>query len=261
MTLAVHAARHVFERNLLSYRRLWIIFVAGFVEPVFYLLGLGVGLGALIGDVTINEGTADATVVRYAAFVAPGLIAASAMNGAVFDATFNFFYKLKYAKTFEAMLSTPLRLVDVVLGEIAWAMFRSVAYAAAFLAVAASLGLVESWWSILTIPVALIIGSAFASAGVALTSYMRSWHDFDYIQLVLQPLFLASTTFYPLTVYPEWARPIVQATPLYHGVSLCRNLALGAPGFADLGHLAYLVAMAAIGTVMARRRLDTLLLT
>ncbi len=255
MTVAFRAAGHVFERNVLSYRRLWIIFVAGFVEPVFYLFGLGVGLGALIGDVEI-----DGRSVEYAAFVAPGLIAASAMNGAVFDATFNFFYKLKYAKTFEAMLTTPLRLVDIVIGETTWAMFRSLVYAAAFLGVAASLGLIESWWAILTIPVALLIGSAFASAGAALTSYMRSWHDFDYIQLVLQPLFLASTTFYPLTVYPGWARPIVQATPLYHGVSLCRNLALGAPGLADLGHLAYLVVMTVIASALARRRLDSLLL-
>ncbi len=249
-------ARHVFERNVLSYRRLWLVFIAGFVEPVFYLLGLGVGLGQLIGDVDVNG-----TAVEYAAFVAPGLIAASAMNGAVFDATFNFFFKLKYAKTFEAMLSTPLGLLDIVIGEIAWAMFRATIYAAAFLAVAAGLGLIESWWGILTVPASLVIGSTFCALGVALTTFMRSWHDFDYIQLVLQPMFLASTTFYPLAVYPDWAQPIVQATPLYHGVALCRNLALGAPGLADLGHVGYLLALAAVGVVVAKRRLGILLLT
>lgn len=248
-------ARHVFERNVMSYRRLWLVFVAGFIEPVFYLLGLGVGLGQLVGDVAVAG-----TTVEYAAFVAPGLIAASAMNAAVFDSTFNFFYKLKYAKTFDAMLVTPLRLGDVVTGEVAWSMTRSGIYAAIFLAIASVLGLIDSWWSLLTIPAALLIGIAFSAVGTALTSFMRSWHDFDYIQLGLQPLFLASTTFFPLTVYPEWSRPIVQATPLYHGVTLCRNLAFGAQSLGDLWHVAYFVAMAALGVALTKGRLRSLLM-
>ena len=248
-------ARHVFERNVMSYRRLWIVFAAGFIEPIFYLLGLGVGLGQLVGDVSVGGKT-----VEYAAFVAPGLIASSAMNGAVFDATFNFFYKLKYAKTFDAMLVTPLSLGDVVLGEIAWSMTRSGIYAAIFLAVAAGLGLIASWWALLTIPAALLIGIAFSAVGTALTSFMRSWHDFDYIQLGLQPLFLASTTFFALSVYPEWARPLVQATPLYHGVDLCRSLAFGTQSLGDLWHVGYFVAMTMAGVAVTSRRLRALLM-
>lgn len=258
MTISLVAipARSVLERNLISYRRLWLVIVAGFVEPVFYLLGLGVGLGSLVGDVEV-----DGTMVEYASFVAPGLLAASAMNGAVFDSTFNFYYKLKYAKTFDAMLHTPLALTDIVLGELAWATVRGGVYAAAFLLITVAFGLVHSWWAVLALPAALMIGIAFAAIGVAATSYMKSWHDFDYIQLVLQPLFLASTTFYALDVYPGWARPIVQATPLYHGVALCRSLMLGAPDIADLGHVAYLAVLGVVGATLARRRLDALLRT
>ncbi len=248
-------SRHVLERNLLSYRRLWLIFVAGFVEPVFYLFGLGIGLGELVGEVEVGG-----IPVEYAAFVAPGLIASSAMNGAVFDATFNFFYKLKYAKTFDAMLVTPLSLADIVKGEVGWSMIRGSIYAACFLGVAAALGLITSWWAILTVPAAMLIGLAFASVGTALSSLFRSWHDFDYIQLGLQPMFLASTTFFPLSVFPGWAQPLVQATPLYHGVSLCRNLAFGAPSINDVGHAVYLLGLMTLGVMITQRRLGKLLL-
>lgn len=254
VSLVAIPARSVFERNFLSYRAIWLVMVSGFFEPVFYLFGLGVGLGELVGEVQV-----EGQLVEYAVFVAPGLVASSAMNGAIFDSTFNFYYKLKYAKTFDAMLAAPLSLSDIVVGEVAWAMARGGIYATAFLIVTAALGLVQSWWALLTLPAALLIGVGFSAIGTALTSYMRSWHDFDYVQLTVQPLFLASTTFFALDVYPPWARPLVQATPLYHGVSLCRSLMLGAPDWTDLGHTSYLVAMTALGVTLARRRLDTLL--
>ncbi len=189
------------------------------------------------------------------------MIAASAMNGALFEATFNFFYKLKYAKTFDAMLATPLRLGDIVVGEIGWSMVRGSVYAVGFLLITVVFGMVESWWAVMVIPVSLLIGVAFAALGSAITTFMRSWHDFDYVQLVLQPLFLASTTFYALDVYPSWSHPLVRATPLYHGVTLCRSLMLGSPGWNDLGHVAYLVGLLAIGVVVVRRRLARLLLS
>ncbi len=251
-----HPSRAVIERNILSYRRMWVIIASGFAEPVFYLFGLGVGVGALIGDVEF-----EGRVVDYATFVAPGLVASSAMNGAIFDSTFNFYYKLKYAKTFDAMLATPLRLGDIVVGEIGWSMVRGSVYAVGFLLVTVVFGLVESWWAILVLPVSLLIGVSFAALGSAITTFMRSWHDFDYVQLVLQPLFLASTTFYALDVYPTWTHPIVRLTPLYHGVTLCRSLMLGSPGFNDLGHVAYLVGLLVFGVVLVRRRLARLLLS
>jgi lipooligosaccharide transport system permease protein len=246
----------VVERNILSYRRVWIIIASGFFDPVFYLFGLGVGIGALVGDVEF-----DGRLVEYSTYVAPGLVASSAMNGAIFDATFNFYYKLKYAKTFDAMLATPLRLGDIVVGEIGWSMVRGSVYAVGFLLITVIFGMVESWWAVLVIPVSLLIGVAFAALGSAVTTFMRSWHDFDYVQLVLQPLFLASTTFYALDVYPSWSHPIVRLTPLYHGVTLCRSLMLGSPGWVDLGHVAYLVAMLAGGVLLVRRRLARLLLS
>lgn len=256
VALFLHPSRAVIERNILSYRRMWVIIASGFAEPVFYLFGLGVGVGALIGDVEF-----EGRVVDYATFVAPGLVASSAMNGAIFDSTFNFYYKLKYAKTFDAMLATPLRLGDIVVGEIGWSMVRGSVYAVGFLLVTVMFGLVESWWAILVLPVSLLIGVAFAALGSAITTFMRSWHDFDYVQLVLQPLFLASTTFYALDVYPSWTHPFVRLTPLYHGVTLCRSLMLGSPGWNDLGHVAYLLGVLVFGVLLVRRRLARLLLS
>jgi lipooligosaccharide transport system permease protein len=260
MTLTASAvvspgALRVVERNGMSYRRLWLILASGLFEPVFYLLGLGVGLGQLVGEVQVGGET-----VRYAAFVAPGLLASSAMNGALFDSTYNFFYKLKYGKTFDAMLVTPLSMGDVVVGEIAWAMLRGGFYATVFLLVMLALGLVGSWWALLAVPAALVIGLAFAAVGSAVTSYVRAWQDFELVQLVVQPLFLLSTTFFPLSVYPGWARPVVAATPLFHGVSLVRHLTTGAVGWVDLAHLAYLLCLGLTGAVITSRRLHRLLL-
>lgn len=252
---ALGPAVHVFERNLLSHRRIWLVFISGLIEPIFYLLGLGVALGSLIGEVSF-----DGVPVSYASFVAPGLVASSAMNGAVADATYNFFYKLKYAKTFDTMLATPLTLGQVVVGEVAWSMARGGIYSTIFLAVAGALGLIQSWWALLMIPVALLVGLAFSAVGTAVTSLFRSWHDFDYIQLAVQPMMLASTTFFALSVYPAWARPLVQATPLYHGVALCRQLAFGAPSLSDIGHVGYLLTMTAVGFYFTRKRLSNLLL-
>jgi lipooligosaccharide transport system permease protein len=248
-------ALRVVERNGLSYRRLWLILASGLFEPVFYLLGLGVGLGQLVGEVQVGG-----EAVRYAAFVAPGLLASSAMNGALFDSTYNFFYKLKYGKTFDAMLVTPLSMGDVVVGEIAWAMLRGGFYAATFLLVMLVLGLVGSWWALLTVPAALVIGLTFAAVGSMVTSFVRAWQDFELVQLVITPLFLLSTSFFPLSVYPGWAQPLVAATPLFHGVQLVRHLTLGAVGWIDLVHLGYLLAVGLAAAAVTKRRLHRLLL-
>jgi lipooligosaccharide transport system permease protein len=244
------------ERSVMVARRSWMVLLSGFFEPFFYLLSIRIGLSALVGD--IDDG---GRLIPYDQFVAPGLMAASAMNGAVFDSTFNFYYKLKYAKTFDAMLATPLRLGDIVVGEIAWSMVRGGVYAVAFLLVTLASGFVQSWWAVLVIPASLLIGVSFAALGSAITSFMRSWHDFDYVQLVLQPLFLASTTFYALDVYPDWSHWMVRLTPLYHGVTLCRSLMLGDVSWLDLGHVAYFVGMLMIGVYVVKRRLARLLLS
>jgi lipooligosaccharide transport system permease protein len=248
-------ARAVLERNLTGARRAWVVMLSGFAEPVFYLFSLGVGLGALVGPVPVGG-----RAVPYAAFVAPALLASSAMNGAVFDATFNIFWKLRYARLYDAMLATPLGPRDVALGEVGWAQLRGGAYAAMFLVVMLATGLLQSWWALLALPAALGVGLAFAGVGMAATTFMRSWEDFDLVNLVTLPLLLFSATFYPLSTYPPVLRHLVQVTPLYHGVELLRALCLGTPGPGTLGHLAYLVVLGLAGTAVAGVRLERLLL-
>jgi lipooligosaccharide transport system permease protein len=244
----------LFERNLMSYRRMWPIIVSGFFEPLFYLLSLGFGLGGYVGEVVI-----DGAQIDYAAFVAPGLLAASAMNGAFYDAT-NVFWKLKYQKLYDAILSTPLGPKDVAAGEAVWALFRGLLYAIGFFTVIAALGLVESWWALLALTATVFVGFAFAGMGVAAVTFMRSWQDFDILNLAILPMFLFSATFFPVTAYPTVVRWVVEATPLYRGVVLCRELTTGALSWGSAVSVVYLVAMGVIGLLVVRRRLDTLLL-
>ena len=197
----------------------------------------------------------------YAHFVAPALLAVSAMNGAVFDSTFNVFFKLKYAKIYDAMLATPLRVGDIALGEIVWAQLRGVMYSAAFLLVMLTMGLVHSWWALLALPVTVLVGFAFAAVGMACTSFMRSWQDFDLVTLALMPMFLFSGAFYPLSVYNHQVRILIEALPLYHGIDLLRALTLGRVHVGLLWDVLYLAVMGLLGAVVAARRLERLLLT
>ncbi|CCH28740.1 ABC transporter permease [Actinosynnema sp. NPDC047251] len=242
------------ERAFLVNRRAWLSVVSGFFEPVLFLLSLGFGFGKLVATVAGPGGP-----LPYAEFVAPALLAASAMNGAVFDTTFNLFYKIKYARLYEAMLATPLGPVDIALGEATWALARGGLYSAGFLAVMLGFGLVASPWALLALPACLLVAVAFAAVGMAATTFMRSWQDFDLVQLFVLPLFLFSTTFYPLTVYPPVLQTIVQFTPLYHAVELTRSLTTGFVGWGLLGHVGYFVVMATIGVLVASRRLGRLL--
>jgi lipooligosaccharide transport system permease protein len=244
------------ERNIYVYRRTWMFIFSGFFEPLFYLLSIGLGIGGLIGSIPGPDGRP----IPYELFVAPALLATSAMNGAIYDSTFNVFFKLNYQKTYDAVLATPLGVGDVALGEIAWALIRGTLYAIGFLAVMLVLGLVRSPWMTLAIPAAILIGWAFAAVGMAATTFMRTWQDFDLLQLVLLPLFLFSATFYPISVYPEPIRIFVQLTPLYHGVDLLRSLATGTVGLSSLVHVGYLLVMGLIGLAIVSRRLDKLLL-
>jgi lipooligosaccharide transport system permease protein len=250
-------AGHLIERNARVYRHAWMILFSGIFEPLFYLLSIGVGIGNLV-DVHLHA--PNGALVGYTAFVAPALLASSAMNGAVFDATFNVYFKLKYAKTYDAVLATPVGVGDIAAGEISWALLRGALYAIAFLCVMASMGLIHSWWALASLPVATLIGFCFAALGMAGTSYMRSWQDFAFVNLAVQPLFLFSATFYPLATYPRWLQYVVECTPLYHGVALQRALILGGVGPGDLGHVAYLLGLGVLGAIITARRLKFLLL-
>ena len=204
---------------------------------------------------------ANGQAVSYQEFVAPAMLAASAMNGAVIDATFNVFFKFKYAKLYDAMLATPLNTTSLAVGEISWALIRGAIYSAAFLVVMVALGLVLSWWAVLVLPVAILIGFAFAAAGMAATTYMRSWQDFSWVTLATLPLFLLSATFFPLSTYPTWIQPIVKWTPLYPGVDLVRSLTTGSVHPGMFVEVLYLLVLGIAGTVVATRRLERLLLT
>jgi len=243
-------------RSATASRRAWLAFVSGFFEPVLYLVAMGQGLGSLVGTLPGPDGTP----LSYAAFIAPGLLAASAMNGAVLDSTFNLFFKLKYARLYDAMLATPLGPVDVALGEVGWALIRGALYSLGFLSVLAWFGLLTSLWALLALPAAVVVAFGFAAVGMAATSFMRSWQDFDLVMLVVLPMFLFSTTFYPLSVYPRWLQVVVECLPLYHAVELMRGLTTGVVGVGMLGHLAYFAVMIIIGMVVAARRLEALLL-
>jgi lipooligosaccharide transport system permease protein len=253
--LGGRASAHLIERHARVYRRTWLVLASGFFEPLFYLLSIGFGIGALVGTVKFGGIT-----VPFTSFVAPALLATSAMNGAIFDSTFNIFFRLKYAKLYDATLATPMRPGDVALGEIGWALIRGGLYACAFMIVMLAMGLVRSPWAALDIPLALLIGFAFSGAGMAATTYMRSWQHFEFVMLATLPMFLFSTTFYPLSTYPRPLQIVVECTPLYHGIELVRRLVTGEVGWSLLGHAAYLAVMGLAGLAIGARRLSALLL-
>ena len=250
-------ARSVVARGLLATKSTnWTVVVSGFFEPVFYLLAMGFGLGELVGPVSTSTGRE----VSYGAFIAPALLAVSAMNGAVYDCTWNVFFKMNYSKLYQGMLSTSLGPLDVAFGEISLALLRGAVYAAGFLTVMQVLGLNLSWLALLALPAVVLIAFAFASFGMAITSYMKTFQQMDWINFVMLPMFLFSATFYPLSVYPEWIQSVIQALPLWHAVELMRGLTTGAVSVGLLWHVAYFAVMILVGLVFTTRRLRALFL-
>jgi lipooligosaccharide transport system permease protein len=249
----LHTRGHLlFERNLMVYRRTWLTIISGFFEPLFYLFSLGLGLGHFVGRVG---------GVSYAAYIAPALLASSAMNGAVYDGLTNVFWKLRYAKVYDAMLATPVGPIDVALGETGWALFRGFLYSIGFVITSASLGLIHSWWGVLTLPASLVVGFGFAGIAIGASTFVRSWQDFDMVQLVQLPMFLFSATFFPLSVYPVAIQWVVRFSPLYHAIVLIRSLTLGSVHPGNLLDAGYLVVLGIAGIWLARRRMAGLLLT
>lgn len=253
----VTRATAVAGRNLAAARHSaygWVI-VSGFFEPVLYLLSIGVGVGGLVGDLTL----ADGRTISYAAFVAPAMLAASAMNGAFNETTMNFFGKMKYMRLYDGVLATPVTPFEIAVGELMWALARGSVYSAAFLAIMAAMGLTTPMWALAAFPATVLIGIGFGGLGMLITTFIRSWQDFDYITVAQFAMFMLSGTFAPASSYPAAARIAVELTPLYHGVELVRALTTGAPNLALLGHAGYLVALAAVGLSIASRRMTTLL--
>lgn len=250
-------ARSVIARGLLATRSTnWLVMLSGFFEPVLYLLAMGVGLGALVGNVTGPGGQP----ISYATYIAPALLATSAMNGAVFDSTWNVFFKMNFAKLYQGMLYTSLGPLDVALGEIFLALLRGFVYATGFTIVMAALGLVTSPLALLMVPASVFIAFGFASFGMGITSFIKSFQGMDWINFVMLPMFLFSATFYPLSVYPEAIQWVIQALPLWHGVELLRELGAGVIGWDTAGHLLYYVVMIVLGLILTTSRLRKLFL-
>jgi lipooligosaccharide transport system permease protein len=234
----------------------WLVVISGFFEPLLYLLSIGIGVGGLVGKLPLPDGR----MVDYAAFVAPSMLASSAMAGALSETTFNFFGKMKWMKLYDGVLATPVRPMEVALGELLWAMTRGALYSATFLVIMVFLHLTTWGWAAATFPAALLVGFAFGGTGMALSTFMRGWQDFDIVGTVQFALFLFSGTFVPVASYPLAMRVLVELTPLYHAVELIRGLTTGSIHPVLLIHIAYLAVLAAVGLLVAGRRMGHLLL-
>jgi len=247
-------SRAIMERAYIAFKSsTWMIVISGFVEPVLFLLSFGYGLKDLVGDITVAGQS-----IGYVVFIAPALLATSAMNGAIYDSTMNVYFKLKHDRIYHGMLATSLGPMDVALGEISWALLRGLSYAIGFMAIVTPLGLIPSAWGILAIPAAVLIAFGFASFGMAVTSYMKSWQQLEIVNVVLLPMFLFSGSFYPLSVFPDWLQTVIRLFPLAHAIDLVRGLTLGNISWALVGHAMYFVVMIVVGLFFTTKRLDAL---
>lgn len=234
----------------------WLVMLSGFFEPVLYLVSMGVGLGAIVGPVQGPGGGE----ISYAAYIAPALLAVSAMNGAVYDSTWNVFFKMNFARLYQGMLYTSLGPLDVAMGEIFLALLRGFLYATGFTAVLGVMGLLATPWALLMIPASVLIAFGFASLGMGITSFMKTFQQMDWISFVMLPMFLFSATFYPLSVYPQQIQWLIQAMPLWHGVELLRQISAGVFSPATAVHAGYYLAMTALGILLTTGRLRKLFL-
>ncbi len=256
VSAASRRSASVTERNIAALKPVyWLLLVSGFVEPLLYLLSIGVGVGALVGDLTLVGGE----VVTYAAFVAPAMLASSAMSGALSETTFNFFGKMKYMKLYDGVIATPVQPFEIALGELAWAMLRGTAYSGAFLVVMVGMDLTAPTRALAAFPAAVLVGFAFGALGLAISTFMRSWQDFDLMGSAQFVLFLFSGTFVPAEAYPVVLRWLVEVTPLYRAVHLIRGVTVGTAGWGWLLDVLYLLVVLAAGLLIASRRMSRLL--
>ena len=247
----------VFEYRLLSYRRTFRASIFNsFVGPALFLAAMGVGLGTYVDQ----SATADLGGVSYLAFLAPGLLAATAMQTASFEATFPIMGGLVWNRVFHAMYATPVRPSDIALGNLAWIGFRVLLVSSVFVLVTALFGAAASPLIVLAIPVGVLTGLAFAGPIAAFSATQRTVEKFNAVfRFGITPLFLFSGTFFPIDSLPVFLQPIAWLTPLYHGVALSRGLSLGTAAqepLLMLAHAAILVAFAAVGAWAAVRTFE-----
>lgn len=250
-------ARAVIERGFkVVFAQNWIIIVSGFFEPLLYLFAMGYGLGDMIGTVQGPGGVE----IPYIQFIAPALLASSAMNGAIYDSTWNVFFKMRIAKLYQAMVSTSLGPMDVAIGEIFMALFRGLLYALGFMGVLYGLGIVSGWLPLLMIPAALLVAFGFASFGMGITSFMKTFQQMDLINFVMLPMFMLSGTLFPVEILPGVLQGFVYAMPLWHGIELMRQLAAGVFTAMTPVHVGYFLVMVVLGLWFTTTRLRELFL-
>jgi len=189
--------------------------------------------------------------------VAPAMLAASAMNGAFTESTYNFYGKLTFMRLYDSVLASPVEPFEIALGELAWALVRGALYSVAFLSIMVGMGLTPVGWALAAFPATVLVGLAFGALGMSVATYVRGWQDFDYVSVVQFALFLFSGTFAPVDSYPLAMRVLVELTPLYHAVELLRSLTTGALSWRLLGHCGYLAVFAVAGLVVAARRMGS----
>jgi lipooligosaccharide transport system permease protein len=252
-------ALHVFEHRLMDYRRTWrgTVF-SSFLSPALFLAAMGIGLGRYVDQSGGLEGTGIPAGVAYAAFLAPGLIAANAMQSAAGEGTYPVAAAIMWIRQYPAMLATPITVRDIVVGQIAWWAVRFTTVAAIFVLVAAVMGAAHSAAIVLAVPAAILTGLAFVTPIAAFTARLKRTEYFNLLfRFVITPLFLFSGTFFPVDQLPSFLQPIAVLTPLYHGVALSRGLALETIGPLEiLVHGGYLLALAFAGAVLFDRLLQ-----
>ena len=238
---------------LVNYRRTWRGSIySSVLGPVLYLSAMGLGLGSLVD----SHGTGSLGQVSYLTFLAPGLMAATAMQTAVGESLYPVFAAVKWQQTYQAAASTPLRPGDIYRGHVLFTAMRLAMNMVIFLAIMAAFGAARSVWVLAALPVAVLTGLAFATPldAFAVTREKNDQAFSVIFRFGMIPMFLFSGTFFPITQLPAWIRPLAYVTPLWHGVVLCRSLSLGTADWAGaLGHVAYLVAVVLIGLAAGQR--------
>jgi lipooligosaccharide transport system permease protein len=240
------------EYWLISHRNWWRLgLVTGLLTPALYLGAMGLGLGGLV-----NHGTGARHLggQSYLEFLAPGLLAASAMQNAMAESTWPIGNAMRWGRSYIAMAATPMRPVDMMLGQLFFVAIRTAVSATLFALVAALFGAWSSPWAVVCIPAAVLCGLAHAAPAAAFSVGRK--HDHAYVALqrfVVMPMFLFSGTFFPISQLPGAVQPLARLTPLWHGVVLCRDLAAGRSGAGDYGHLAVLTLWLVLGAWVAAR--------
>lgn len=238
----------VWQRNFDVYKATWKVnFIPPVLEPLLYLLAFGVGLGNLVREVTY-----DGVAISYLKFIAPGLVATAIMNHGFFETTYASFVRMYFQKTFDAIISTPLMLEDVIFGEIIWGATKALMAGAIMLLIACLWGLISWQASLLCLPIAFLTGWTFSSLGMCFTAVVKNIEMFNFpVFLFITPMFLFSGVFFPISSLPLWAQFVAQALPLTFLVSLVRSISMGNFHQVQILELSWLVALAAICTFLS----------